>query len=197
MDGTDSPQTAVGLVARSQALFEAFAAPEALPTIDPEWFNNVVINREGRVSVYAWLGKGPVSHQLDHFPLLYFDHGEESYPTFEFPSAGPKGAGARSALLPRDMRSRTHLALAKDSPIPRTVHDLPAVASSRRLKSVASTTATSASQRSPARRPVALVPDARGLTSSPPESPPRCFASCNGANRLPVVAAARARALDT
>jgi hypothetical protein len=87
------------VVCRSQAIFEAFVVPDQLPIIDTRWIDDFILptNGLGSIILNCYLGRGPLSHALGPCAALFFEHGEESYPTFGIPSEGPKGAALLGA----------------------------------------------------------------------------------------------------
>jgi hypothetical protein len=92
---TQTPSTSVRLITRCQAWFQAV---ESLQVIDPQWLQQVAWSTSYRMLVRAWLGRGPLEHLVGQSMILYFDNGEENYPTFQHPSAGPKGTALRGGL---------------------------------------------------------------------------------------------------
>jgi hypothetical protein len=108
---TEEAATSLRLITRCQAWFQAFVAVESLPVIDPQWIQKVTWSTGYRVLVRAWLGRGPLEHLVGQSMILYFDNGEDSYPTFQHPSTGPKGAGLKGAKVPRTLTASSDSAI--------------------------------------------------------------------------------------
>jgi hypothetical protein len=99
------------LITRCQAWFQAFVAVESLQVINPQWLQQVAWSTSYRMLVRAWLGRGPLEHLVGQSMILYFDNGEENYPTFQHPSTGPKGAALRGAKVPRTLSASPESAI--------------------------------------------------------------------------------------
>lgn len=88
------------VICRSQAIFDASVVPDGLPAIDTRWIDQFIFPTDGPGSIImnSYLGRGPLSHELEPSADLFFNHGEEAYPVFGIPSEGPKGAALLGAL---------------------------------------------------------------------------------------------------
>ena len=95
--------TLVALVVRSQAWFTASVVLDTLGPFNTHLFDEFLVPTPNTVNIRSWIGKGPCTHNIGGSASLYFDHGEEVYPTFTWPSVGPKGAGVHSTPVMRTL----------------------------------------------------------------------------------------------
>jgi len=75
--------------------------PDGLPKIDPAWIEQFILPTDGpdTIILNTYLGRGPLAHAVEASAMIFFDHGEETYPVFEIPSEGPRGAALRGTTL--------------------------------------------------------------------------------------------------
>lgn len=85
--------TSVCLVVRSQAWFRASVILDTLCLFNIKAIEQFPFPPPNMVNLRSWIGKGPCACDIGATATLYFDHGEESYPIFTWPSVSPKGAG--------------------------------------------------------------------------------------------------------
>jgi hypothetical protein len=107
----ESKSTSVCLVVRTQAWFSASVVLDTLVAFNTKALDEFPLPNPNTVNIRSWLGRGPCTHKIGASATLYFDHGEESYPIFTWPSVGPKGAGAYTTPVMRTLVADEHTAI--------------------------------------------------------------------------------------
>ncbi len=93
-------ETTIGLVIRQQAWFRAHVELGDLTPFPSDKADVVPINPAGVYRARVLLGRGPIDHELGPNLRLWFEHGEQKYPTFQTPSLGPPGAALKALNVP-------------------------------------------------------------------------------------------------
>ena len=103
--------TSVCLIVRTQSWFTASVVLETIPPLNTKLIDEFPAPAPNTVNLRSWIGKGPCSHKLGGLASLYFDHGEEIYPTFTSPSVSPKGASCYAQTAMRTLNIDEHTAI--------------------------------------------------------------------------------------
>jgi len=106
-----SRSTSVCLVVRTQAWFSASVVLETLGPFNAEALDQFPLPNPNTVNIRSWLGRGPCAHNIGASATLYFDHGDELYPTFAWPSVSPKGSSAYTTPVKRTLVVDEHAAI--------------------------------------------------------------------------------------
>jgi hypothetical protein len=101
------------LLTRSQAFFQAHVIPGPLPAIDSQWIDHfhLTLPVQHGTFVRAWLGRGPISHQLGASATMFFEGSDDPYPVFSYPSESPKGSGLKASKTTRLLVADEHTAI--------------------------------------------------------------------------------------
>ena len=91
------------LVFRQRAWFRPHVALEDLPPFPTDRIDAVQARASNTWEVKALIGKGPVKYELPLTYHVYFEHGEDPYPSFQCPSIGPRGAAALIRSIPTEI----------------------------------------------------------------------------------------------
>ena len=99
----DSRITSVCLVLRSQIWFRASVRLDTLTPFNVKAMNEFAFPNPGSINLRCLIGRGPCDYEIGAAARFHFDHGEEAYPVFSWPSVGPKGAGLHASTFQRKL----------------------------------------------------------------------------------------------
>ena len=103
--------TSVLLVTRSQVWFSASVATETLGPFNAQTLEKFPMPTPNGINLRTWIGKGPCDCDIGASATVYFDHGEESYPIFTWPSFSPKGSTVYATPRMRKLIADEHSAI--------------------------------------------------------------------------------------